>query len=44
MDAVPLEVGKETIQPSPKIIVSIEFSGCAVCMLCKVSLGFGGSR
>jgi len=41
MNAVPFEVGKETIQPGPKVIASIESARCTVGILCKVSLSFG---
>ena len=43
MNAVPLEVGKETIQPSPKVIAGIEFARYTVVILYKVNLCFAPS-
>jgi hypothetical protein len=40
MDVVPPEVGKETIQPSPKVIADIEFTRRAINVLRDVGLGF----
>lgn len=44
MDAAPLEVGKETVQPSPKVIADIEFPRYAVGILCKVNPDFSISE
>jgi len=44
MDAVPLEVGKETIQPSPKVTADIEFARYTVVILCKVNPSFAPSE
>ena len=33
MHAAPLKVGRETIQPSPKVIVSVEFTRCTLGIL-----------
>jgi len=40
MYVVPLEVGKETNQPSPKVIAGIEFSRYTVVILCKSQFEF----
>ena len=41
MDATRLEVEKETVQPSPKVITSIEFARRAVGILPKVNSSSG---